>query len=70
MFGGGAAGVSPFMNRSSTSHYEEGNSVNRHHSRGIKNPLHCFVLEVVLLICLPMNECVGPVSRSCRQGLN
>lgn len=40
---------------------ERGNSVNRPHSRGIKEPLHWFVLEAVLLICLPMNECIGPV---------
>jgi len=35
--------------------------VNRPHSRGIKEPLHRFVLEAVLLICLPSNECIGPV---------
>lgn len=40
---------------------ERGTSVNRPHSRGIKEPLHWFVLEAVLLICLPMNECIGPV---------
>lgn len=31
------------------------------HSRGIKEALHRFVLEAVLLICLPTNECTGPV---------
>lgn len=51
----------PFLNRSSTPYYEEGTSVNRPHSRAIKEPLHWFVLETVLLICLPMNECIGPV---------
>lgn len=40
---------------------ERGTSVNRPHSRGIKEPLHWFVLEAVLLICLPTNECIGPV---------
>lgn len=66
-------GISSFVNQSSTPHYEEGTSVNRHHSRGIKKPLHCFVLEAVLLICLPMNECVGPVfllARTMALGLN
>lgn len=51
----------PFLNRSSMPLYGEGTSVNRTHSRGIKEPLHWFVLEAVLLICLPMNECHGPV---------
>lgn len=51
----------PFLNRSSTLHHEEGTLVNRPHSRGIKGPLHWFVLEAVLLICLPMNECISPV---------
>lgn len=46
---------------------ERGTSVNRPHSRGIKEALHWFVLEAVLLICLPMNECVGPVFSSCGQ---
>lgn len=50
----------PFLNRRSTLHHEEGTSVNRPHSRGIKEPLHWFVLEAVLLICLPMNECISP----------
>lgn len=51
----------PFLKRSSTALYGEGTLVNRPHSRGIKEPLHWFVLEAVLLICLPMNECIGPV---------
>lgn len=50
----------PVLNQSSTALYGEGTSVNRPHSRGIKEPLHWFVLEAVLLICLPMNECIGP----------
>lgn len=40
---------------------EGGTLVNRLHSRGIKEALHRFVLEAVLLICLPTNECTGPV---------
>lgn len=50
-----------FLKRSSTALHGEGTLVNRPHSRGIKEPLHWFVLEAVLLICLPMNECIGPV---------
>lgn len=46
----------PFLKRSSTPLYGEGTLVNRPHSRGTKEPLHWFVLEAVLLICLPMNE--------------
>lgn len=53
--------VLPLLKRSSTPLYGEGTLVNRPHSRGIKEPLHWFVLEAVLLICLPMNECIGPV---------
>lgn len=39
----------------------EGTYVNRRHSKGIKEALHRFVLEAVLLICPPTNECIGPV---------
>lgn len=35
--------------------------VNRRHSKGIKGALHWFVLEAVLLICLPTHESTGPV---------
>lgn len=35
--------------------------MNRRHSKGIKEALHWFVLEAVLLICLPTNECIGSV---------
>ena len=35
--------------------------MNKPHSRGRKEPLHWFVLEAVLLICLPMNKSIGPV---------
>lgn len=63
----GGGPLLPFLKRSATPLYGEGTSMNRTHSRGIKEPLHWFVLEAVLLICLPMNECIGPVSRSCGQ---
>lgn len=51
----------PFLKQSSTPLYGEGTLVNRPHSGGIKEPLHWFVLEAVLLICLPLNECIGLV---------
>lgn len=54
-------GVVLSLKRSSTPLYGEGTSVNGAHSRGRKEALQRFVLEAVLLICLPTNECVGPV---------
>lgn len=55
----------PYLNWSSMALTGTGTSVNRHHSKGIKEALHWFVLEAVLLICLPTNECLGPVFPAC-----
>lgn len=64
--GGGGGGSSlPYLNWSSTALTGTGTSVNRRHSKGIKEALHWFVLEAVLLICLPTNECLGPVFPAC-----
>lgn len=38
---------------------EKGIPVNRPHLKGIIEALHWFVLEAVLLICLPRSECLG-----------
>lgn len=59
-FVGGGSSL-PYLNWSSMALTETGTSVNRRHSKGIKKALHWFVLEAVLLICLPTNECIGPV---------
>lgn len=61
--GGGSS--LPYLNWSSTALTGTGTSVNRRHSKGIKEALHWFVLEAVLLICLPTNECLGPVFPAC-----